>query len=236
MKGSSYVSLVIPYAGKMFNSSISKSNKALCFLLNKGYLESSDLETLYYLIEGVLESSNPVFIMVGKIEKIHKTGVTFVYRQRIFFKSILGIADFCKQHLVLFRFSEDFRIGINNVLNCIDSLKYLEVYSRGFNLTIDEYLTSSCRIQTYLLMNSKGVRCQLGKLVKKHIKDKTGFLDKAPYLASSYDIDTHASAVYIPTNIEDRRLYSSDIEINTDFCGFTTKVVEKDRKAGVFCK
>lgn len=230
------IRLVIPYAGKMFHSSINKTDKALCFLLNKGYLESDSLEILYYVVEDVRDDGIEWLIPVGKIEKIHTGGSVFCYRQRVFFKSIVNMCSFCKQRGISVQFSKDFTITINNVLSCLDDLKYLEVYARVFNMSIDEFLTDTCKVQLYLLLDYKRMSAPLSKDVKNILKDKIGFLERAPYLAGSYDISKHTSTVYIPTSIRDERIYRDGTLSSGSLCGFVNSVVESDRKAGVFQK
>lgn len=230
------IRLVIPYAGKMFHSSINKNDKALCFLLNKGYLESNSLESLYYVVEDAKDDSLDWLVNVGSLEKIHRGGNKYCYRQRVFFKSIVRMCSFCKQHGVSIQFSKDFRITINNVLGCLDDLKYLEIYSRVFGQSIDEFLTDACKVQLYLLLGNKKMSAPLHKEVNEILEDKIGFLERAPYLAGTYDISSHTSTVYIPSNVDDERIYRSNTLASGSLHGFTNSVVESDRKAGVFQK
>lgn len=228
------IRLVIPYAGKMFYSSVKKKDKALCFLIDKGYLESNSLETIYYMVEKVKDDKLGHIVPVGKIEKIHTGGNVFCYRQRVFFKSVVSICSFCKSNGIVVQLYKDFSITINNVLNCLDSLKYLEVYAKTFNMTIDAFLTDACKLQLYLLFEDMGVRTCLGKEVKQILKGKIGFLERAPYLAESYNTDSHTSTIYVPTNVKDERFYRSTTISNGKLCGFLSSVIDLDKKAGVF--
>ena len=59
---------VVPCAGKMFRSSISKDDKALCFVINKGYFETTDLISMLSILDYTTKVND--IVLVGKIEKV----------------------------------------------------------------------------------------------------------------------------------------------------------------------
>lgn len=226
--------LKIPFAGKMFRSSVNKNNKALCFCINKGYFESSNLEVLYYLTEEIRSNKDNWVFLVGSIDKVKLRGGKFCYRQRVFFKNILNMCDLCKQHGVVIITTKDFKLSINNVLNCVDDLKYLEWYANVFDETIDVFLTNTCKIQLYNVLVSKKMITVMKNEIDDILSNKIAYLERAPFLASKYDIRQHTSSVFINKNNLDERMYSTTDLKNIDKYGFTEKMVEHDRKAGVF--
>ena len=56
--------LVIPFPGKMFRSNISKRDRALCFVINKGYIDSVSLSNLLSVLD---EFDDEDLIVVGNI-------------------------------------------------------------------------------------------------------------------------------------------------------------------------
>ena len=227
--------LIIPFTGKMFRSNIAKDNKALCFLINRGYIETEDLDSMLEIIDTIAEID--AITLVGKIEKIKNMG-NITYRQRIFFKSLNKLLNFCKTVGLRFELAKDFRATINSIMNCRDELIYLERYALRFNETIDEWLTNCCIINLNYLLLSMGMYSSLAKRTNEILRGKKGYLDRSPYLVSSYDISTHSSGVFLQfCSLDDTRLFTpKDVKGDTLFMsyGYTTKNIESDRKAGVF--
>lgn len=224
---------VIPCAGKMFRSSISDKNKALCFLINKGYFETETLVDMLAIIEDADKFDD--IILVGDIEKIRlkKTG-KIVYRQRIFTKSLNMLGAICKILGVRVELTLDFEITINNIMNCRDDLPYLERYARRFNETIDEWLTHCCVIELYYFFQSIGIYTNMEWKVNKYLLDKEDYLYRAPFLISSYNIDKHSSSVFLGFDAKDKRLYLDDVSgIDLIDYGYTSKNVELDKKGGL---
>ena len=226
--------LVIPYPGKMFKSSIAPNDKALCFVINKGYLEISDLNTMLNIQDEFAKLDGVIF--VGKTEKIRlKATKTIVYRQRLFFKSLRSVLGICKVLGLRFELGDDFHITVNNVLNCIEDLKYLERYSLKFKEPIDVWLTNCCIIHLHVLLKNMKMHSNLGTRVTKILNNKVGYLDRAPFLVSSYNIDTKSSAIFLELDTTDKRLYSKDIKEKLFIeYGYTDCNIKEDIRKGVF--
>lgn len=225
---------VIPCAGKMFRSSISNDDKALCFVLNKGYFETLDLMSMLSILDDT--ESIKDFVLVGKIEKVRlkKSGLV-VYRQRIFFKSLNVLLKFCKSFGLRFELSRDFHITINNILNCVDDLVYLERYAKRFDESIDVWLTHCCIIELYYYLKSMNMYSNLERLVNNYLKNRIDYLDRAPFLISSYNIDNKSSGIFLGFNAEDKRLFDEGVTgVELLKVGYTIKNVEKDIKEGRF--
>lgn len=226
--------LVIPYAGKMFKSSIAKNDKALCFVINKGYLEIADLRSMLKILDEIKGTDG--FVLVGKIEKVRlKANKDIVYRQRIFFKSLKSMLSICKVFGIRFELGDDFHITINNVLNCVDDLVYLERYSAKFDEPIDVWLTNCCIVHLHSLLLNMGMHSDLTEKFHKVLKGKRGYLDRAPFLISSYNIEKKSSAIFLELDTKDTRLYSKDIKEKLFIeYGYTDCNVAEDIKGGAF--
>lgn len=225
---------VVPCAGKMFRSSISKDDKALCFVINKGYFETADLISMLSILDYSTKVND--IVLVGKIEKIRlKATKNIVYRQRIFFKNLRIFLNFCKVQGIRFELAQDFHISINNIMNCREDLIYLERYAKRFDESIDEWLTHCCIIELYYLLKSLNMYCDLGKRVNNYLRGRINYLYRAPFLISSYSIDTRSSGIFLGFVAEDKRLYKDDVTgVELLKYGYTQKNVEADIKGGAF--
>lgn len=224
------ISFVIPCAGKMFYSSINGfSNQALCFVLNKGYLESSDLGSALKIRDILISNT---IVTVGNIDKVKLHNNSIVYRQRFYFKSILEILRYCKVLNIELRVKSSFKIGINNVINIADNLNKLECFAKENGESIDTWLTNTCLVHLNNLVQIIGVRSNIVNKVEDILRNKKGYLDYAPLLISRYDIIKHTSSVFIePSEIVDERMYSRAIYKNLILqVGFTSHVIKGYRK------
>lgn len=233
MEKAQIMRLMIPFAGKMFKSSLDSSNKALCFCINKGYIESDELEPLYYLRETIAGNKDWIY-NVGKIDKIHLGGKNFCYRQRIFFTDFLKTCQLCKENGIIVQTTPAFKISITNIVSCSEELKYLEWYANVFSESVDNYLTNTCKVQMYSLLNDNLMLSPLKYEVEEILKHKEGYLERAPFLAMRYDNVSNTSQIFIPAKNDDRRLYTTDNLQLTDTYGFSERLIEKDTKKGVF--
>lgn len=226
--------LVIPSAGKMFWSNITKKEKVLCFVLNKGYFETGDLNSMLSILDDVVDIQE--FVLIGRVEKVRLQRGSIVYRQRIFFKSLKEMLNFCKSFGLRLEVTEDFHISINNIMNCQKELIYLERYASKFNETIDVWLTTCCLVHLNSLVRSLGMYSTLWDTVNRRLKGKQGYLDRAPFLVCSYSIDKKTSGIYLGLNVLDSRLFSSasDLVNLLEVYGYTDRNVKRDRKGGVF--
>ena len=223
---------IVPCAGKMFHSSISKKDSALCFVLNKGYFETQDIVSMTSILDDV--ASIKEFILVGGVDKVCQNGIIY-YRQRVFFKSLGKLLQFCRSFGLRFELSEDFRISINSILNCVDDLIFLERYAKRFDETIDTWLTHCCVIELHYYIRSLGLYSTLEEKVNTYLKGREDYLGRAPFLISSYSIDNKNSGIFLGFDIEDTRLYRN-CKSNKDLLrlGFTKKGILKDLKEGRF--
>lgn len=225
---------VVPCAGKMFRSSISKDDKALCFVINKGYFETADLTSMLSILDDVLQIKDVV--LVGKIEKVRmRYTKNIVYRQRVFFKNLRVFLSFCKVQGVRFELTNDFHISINNIMNCRDDLVYLERYAKRFDESIDEWLTHCCIIELFFLLKSLNMYSDLGKKSNQFLRGRVNYLYRAPFLISSYNIDAKSSGIFLGFKAEDKRLYEDDVTgVELLKYGYTQKNIEADIKGGAF--
>lgn len=225
---------VVPCAGKMFRSSISKDDKALCFVINKGYFETADLISMLSILDDTTKIKD--IILVGKIEKVRlKATKVIVYRQRIFFKNLRVFLNFCKVQGIRFELSSDFHISINNIMNCREDLVYLERYAKRFDESIDEWLTHCCIIELFYLLKSLNMYSDLGRRVNTYLRGRVNYLYRAPFLISSYSIDTRSSGIFLGFKAEDKRLYEDDVTgVDLLRYGYTQKNIESDIKGGAF--
>lgn len=225
---------VVPCAGKMFRSSISKNDKALCFVINKGYFETTDLISMLSILDYTTKVND--IVLVGKIEKVRlRTSKIIVYRQRVFFKNLRIFLNFCKVQGIRFELTQDFHISINNIMNCREDLIYLERYAKKFDESIDEWLTHCCTIELYYLLKSLNMYSDLSKRVNIYLRGRINYLYRAPFLISSYSIDTKSSGIFLGFVAEDKRLYKDDVTgVDLLKYGYTQKNVEADIKGSVF--
>lgn len=225
--------LVIPVPGKMFRSNISKKDKALCFVINKGYIDSVSLSNLLLVLD---EFDNEDLIKVGNTEKIilkNKKGI--VYRQRIFFKSLNKMFNLCHNFGIRVELGQDFHVSINSIMNITNELPYLEKYASEFGETIDTWLTNCCVIHINNLLLSLRMYSSISKRVNRILQGKVGYLDRAPFLISSYSISRHLSALFLDTDLTDRRLYSYTISDKSSMeYGYTSSMINMDIKKGIF--
>lgn len=228
---------VIPCAGKMFRSNVSNKNKALCFVINKGYLQTDTYEEMIKYRE-YIDKGYDTIIRVGNIDRIIlRNTKKIVYRQRYFFKNFKVLIDMCKFFGFTVEISEDFEITINNVMNCKDDLRYLEVYAKNQSETITQYLTNTCMIYINDFFKLNDVYSKLPQDINKLLDGKRSYLERAPFLVISYNIDKKESGFFIcDKNFKDNRKFNVNLEHTLDKVdyGFTEENVKKDLKAGYF--
>ena len=218
--------LYIPRAGKMFMSNISKDNQVLVYCLNKGYFETDTLDDMKYILtECENNSSGDNFKLVGDIQKVDIEYVGQVYRQRVFFKSLKEILTVCSMNMVQVIFPLNFHIDINNVMNVLDYLPALEKYAyEQDGETIEEFLTNSFKIMINELLKHFNIHSQYKEEVERFLENKDLFtyINRAPYILSSYNIDQHTSAIF--------QIFRKDSTNNMQ--GFTKLNLEADKKQG----
>lgn len=224
---------VIPRPGKMFRSTLAKKSQALAFCLNKGYFEFEQLSDLYIVIEQLKDSKT--FVLVGEIDKIVMIDGSYRYRQRIFFKSLLELIDCCRKNVLTIEISEEFNFNINSVMNCLDELVYLERYSNNFSQDINEYLKYTCICRLYLVFEASRINYNLNCDIDSILENKFGYLDRAPFVISSYNIDDKMSSIFLDDGIDDIRLYSMRVDkLNSILFGYTSETIKIDINKGCF--
>ena len=223
---------VIPCAGKKLMTGINKNDEALAFVLNKGYLETTDRMEMENLIDEMED-----FVLVGNIDCV-KYKYKYVYRQRIFFKSLKNLLSFIQQNGISLEFPFDFRISTNNLMNILSELPALEIYANKYSETIDEYLTNTLIVNLYYLLDYMGIDSNIKTKVNKILSKKVGYMDNAPFLISHYDLAKKQSSIF--THLQycsDERLFTIDTNIKNGInYGYTKSRVKSDRKAGILKK
>lgn len=227
---------VIPCAGKMFRSSIEGGDKALCFLINKGYFETKQLPEMLEIIDAVSQFDD--LILVGEVEKVRLNRTRqIVYRQRIFTKSLNRLCAVCEINGVRVNLASQFKVTINNIMNCREELPYLERYAKQFGETIDEWLTHCCIIELHNYFQSRNIATNMGSFVNRYLDGRVAYLHRAPFLISSYNISKHSSSVFLGFEAKDKRLYADEVTgIDLLKYGYTRNNVEADVKAGLMRK
>lgn len=236
LESSSTVKFVVPRAGKMFKSNLSKEGKALAFCLNKGYFETQTLEDMQEVLATISDNEN--FILVGEIDKVKiPEQHSVIYRQRLFFKSLKDLLDICKGIGIKIYFPDSFRIDTNHLMNVIEELPALERYAYRYKETIDDWLTHCLWIDVHYLLKAQNMYSDLESRVSDVLSDKEGYMNRAPFLISSYNIDKHFSAIFLHLMEEegDTRLFTVRIDQNAKdlVYGYTDDNVKRDRKRGV---
>lgn len=236
---------VIKTPGKCFKSKISKRDKVLLLVLNKGYIESNSLEVCYYLTMFLSSHKGNIFVPVGNIEKIKlsKDG-KIVYRQRIYFKSLVVFLKVMKELKSKIIIDDDFKVTTNTLMNVIDELPLLERYAKDVKMDVDTWLTMVCKILIYEACRKLDMlnNINLSTNVFNLPKDTSGFLNRAPLLCGSYSIINHTSSVFRVEDTSNNILYDLDIcnkniiesSKNILDYGYTDSNVKKDIKRGVF--
>ena len=223
---------IIPCAGKMFKSNIPNKDKALGFVLNKGYFETQDLLSMLGIKD--VFSNRTDFVFVGNIEKIKLASGKIVYRQRLFFKSLVLLVNLCNRFGVYLFITKDFEISIDNLINCKSELGTLGRIARSHGNTLDLWLTNCCKIELAYLLRKLGVSCDIDKRILQSLGGKRNYLHRAPLLVSSYNIDKHGSALFLDYEVNDIRLcneYTNGVGwLNV---AYTDKNIQSDMKRGL---
>ena len=224
--------LVIPILGKMFRSSISKNNNGLAFLVNKGYFELVDLQSMLYLLDYCQENTDNDIVLVGKLNKVRLKSGKIVYRQRVFFRDLSKMLDCCRLFGLKIIVPKKAEVTMNNMVNCRDELKYLEWYAMKYNQTIDDYLLWTFKIQFHLLLKQERIYSGLQQSIDNFLKDKKGYLDRAPFIVRRYSIKEHSSSMFFYSDYSNESLFTPNLESY----GYTDRNKASDTKKGVFHK
>ena len=223
----------VPVAGKMINTSLKNRDTACCFVINKGYIESDTLADMLDVLDSIMDDKD--YIFVGSLSKVRLKGSgSIVYRQRLFFKSLLKLMELCKQEQMDFIITEDFTIGISGVLNCISEIPYFGKYALKHGETVEDWLTNCCKIHIYNLMYELNlpVRSDFQADMDKILADKRQYIWRSPFLLKYYDPATKTSTLYLERYMLDGRADNDKVFQTSE--GYTKNNVKKDIKKGVF--
>lgn len=220
---------IIPSFGKMFLSNIDRHNRGLAIVINKGYFEITNLQTMLSLIDYCNEDTSDL-ILVGNLAKVKLLDGRIVYRQRIFFRDLSNLLACCKLFGVAIFVPKYISFTVNNLINCREELDFLEKYARKFRQSIDDYLIWCFKIQFAILLKEEHIACNLQSDINTFLRDKQGYLDRAPFLVRHYNIKKHISSLFYIRNTSDTRLFSP--ELNS--YGYTDKNKLRDLQKGVF--
>lgn len=220
--------LVIPTLGKMFQSNIDKTNRGLAFLVNKGYFELTDLQSMLYLMDYCVEDKEDL-ILVGNLSKVRLKNGKIVYRQRIFFRDLSKMINCCRLFGLKIIVPKHAQVTINNMINCKDELKYLEKYAKKYGQSIDDYLLWTFKIQFHLLLKQERIYSGLQQSIDSFLKDKIGYLDRAPFIVRKYNIKEHSSSMFFISDHSNEALFTQNLE----GYGYTDKNKLSDLKKGV---
>lgn len=231
LASTSYDSFIIPCTSKLVRTNIGRNNSALCFLMNRGYFDTDTLSDMERLTKQICELDGTK--LVGGIDKVVFSNQVR-YRQRVVFNDLLGVMEVCKMHGAGCSLSDDFRVTIDSVIDCSEDLRYLQYYARSYYQTVDTFLTNTCKIQFSLMAESKHMNNPLDEEISHILQGKRGYMDRAPFLLSKYNLSTGKSAIFIPKLKVDKSMYN-EVKPNQflDY-GYTEKMVLKDRKGGIF--
>lgn len=223
---------IIPCAGKMFKSDIPNRDKALCFVLNKGYFETQDLLSMLGIKD--VFSNRFGFVFVGNIEKIKLSSGKIVYRQRLFFKNLVLLINLCNQFGVYLFITKDFEISIDNLTNCTGDLRNLECIARRHGNSLGMWLTNCCKIELSYLLRKLGMSCDIDKRILQSIGARRDYLYRSPLLVSQYNIDTHGSGIFLDYGVDDVRLCSTPTKgVGWLSIAYTDKNIKSDIKRGL---
>ena len=222
----------IPTLGKCFKSRIGKKDKVLLLVLNKGYIETDDIETCYYVTVFLDSHRNDFFIPVGDIDKIKSHDGKILYRQRVYFKSFITLLKVLKELDAQIVIPDDFEVTTNNLINVVDDLPYLERYAKKFNTDVDTWLTNVCKILIYDSCKEFDM-CERVNLSESVYNVPKGYLNRAPLLCGSYSIIRHTSSVIRVDSDLSPNLYSGEKTKGILPYGYTDSNVNFDRKRGV---
>lgn len=226
---------IIPMLSKLHYTNVSFTNKALCFVVNKAYIETDTLSSILIIIEEMLKS---IWLQpVGDIEKILLYDGSVRYRQRIFFYSLKEMLNLCRRYSLQVSVSDDFHIMIENITSCVKDISYLKFYASQHGESIDEWLKNCFIVHISGLLDYLGMYNSLKDYRDSITAGKLGYMDRAPFLLSYYNENLRQSSLFLDnTDVNDYSIYTEGIaRSNKDLrYGFTIRNISRDRKAGIF--
>ena len=219
--------LVIPCLDRMYMSNISRNNRGLAFLVNKGYFELSDLQTLLNLNDFCQEDKVDL-ILVGGISKVRLKSNKIVYRQRVFFQDLSKLINCCRTFGLKIIVPKQCEVTINTMLRCKEEMIYLAKYARLYGQSIDDYLLWTFKIQFHLLLQSERIFSGMQSSIEEFLEDKKGYLDRAPFIMRRFNPDKKTSSLFYIADTSDEALFSPNLKSY----GYTEENRNADLKRG----
>ena len=223
---------VIPNPSKCFWVKLNRNDNALLFNMNRGYIETSDIESCYYLSLFLVSNKDKFFKLLGSIDKVKLEDGNIVYRQRICFKSfytLLLVIKSLKGKLVI---GNDFNINTNCLTYCGGELPAMEKYANKFKLDVNTWLTLSLKIHIYYLCKKLSIldKLVLDNGIMKLQRGTKGFLDRSPFLCGT-SLDGSTSSILKVEDYDNSMLYSGNKKLSF---GYTSSNIRRDIKIGLF--
>ena len=220
---------MLSFVTNIINTNITKNNRALCFVVNLGYIETDNTDSINEICSG-----DCPFEVLGDIEEGYNKDGSVVYRQKAKFSSLVEVIKHMKVNGISIGVSDNFSVRSETLINIAEVLKYIKAYNPDSNSVID-YMNNCCIIQLHCLIKSLGADSLLDDMVNEILKDHQGYLNRSLFLISSYNIENKMFGFFLPSVVDDERLYTIEIKDKKDFIyGFTSKNVRADKKKGVF--
>lgn len=192
---------VIPEPSRFMYSSISSNDKALCYIINRGYFEDDDLSAVKVFNTGVETRTKGDLKLVGDIDKIKLRTGNVVYRQRVYFRNVGKLLQLLGHFTITLEIPESYRVGIEHVVKCSKALPSLWKYyqdKKGAYSSIEEWLTCASVAQLYAQCILNNVKIETYIPSKKLFSQ--GCLVRAPYLSYYMDVNKRKSSVFVASD------------------------------------
>ena len=203
------ISFIIPQISSLEYSNISKTDKALCYVLDRGFIEAESLKSCYLMSTFLCSTLSNKFFKVGSIDKVKLKTQKTVFRQRIYFTDLSLLLSILSNFSIDLIIPKSFRVRISNFVNCNECIPNLTKYlkKKGYtNYSLDSWLTDSCIIQLFILCKLDNVNLSLYKSLSKIYKK--GLLVRAPYICGDFSlIKKRSSLVVLPSDIVKNNTY-----------------------------
>ena len=231
--------LCLPTPAKLLQVGLGDDDYTFGFLVNKGYLETEDLDLMIILLNA-LDSYDDIKL-VGDTERIVYTVNNIAhYRQRIFFRDLNAVLSICQDFGLYIYVPNDCLLGIHHILGIKhNDLLSLDRYAIKNNLRIDEWLNLTFLYQLYLFFEEQYTgylttntlqSCQtyLNNIRKPEIVETLNsksimetYLINSPYFIYNYNLDINMEALYF-WNDKDNLADTSSL------FGYTRKAAKRD--------
>lgn len=147
--------LCLPTPAKVLQVGIGNEDYTLGFVIDKGYIETEDLELMTLILNALGSFEN--IKLVGSVERIvyKDKGLTH-YRQRIFFHKIDEVVKVCGDFGLYIFIPDECQLKVHHILGIKQKdMLSLDRYAHKNDLTIDEWLNLTFLYQLYLYFEEK---------------------------------------------------------------------------------